>query len=294
MNEISIINAPFQSGNDRLGGGLAPEWLLRNGIKAYADQAPVWVPMPPTSVNEVAPRFGIKNYDNVIEMARVLRDMVAVHHGAGERIITLGGDHTIALGTVAGVLHNEPNIGVIWFDAHGDVNTEATSPSMNAHGMPVAALLGLCKSGINDIATIHLKKQNVFWVGARDLDPGEEKTLKELGIISNVYTAKQIHRVGMETVMADIRQKMGKLQIPAIHLSFDIDGMDPGIVWATGTRVEDGLLQEDLDLFFQHLQVLPLMKSLDFVEYNPILDDVENTTGKWCVETLKRLLCIMR
>lgn len=290
MKKASIINAPFQSGNDRTGGGLAPEWLLRNGIGAYADQPPVWVPMPPTSDNEVAPQFGIKNYDNVVEMARNLRDEVAMHYGAGERIITLGGDHTIALGTVAGVLQNEPNVGVIWFDAHGDVNTEATSPSMNAHGMPVAALLGLCKSGINDIATTHLKKQNIFWVGARDLDPGEKELLAEIGINDNVYTTEQIHRMGMSVVMADIRQKMEKLNVPALHLSFDIDGMDPGIVWATGTRVEDGLLQEDLDLFIQHLQDLPILKSIDFVEYNPALDNEEYSTGQWCLEILKHLM----
>lgn len=291
MNGITIINAPFQSGNDRAGGGLAPEWLLRNGISAYADQPPVWVPMSPTSDNEVAPRFGIKNYDNVVEMARNLRDEVAMHYGAGERIIiTLGGDHTIALGTVASILQNEPNVGVIWFDAHGDVNTEATSPSMNAHGMPVAALLGICQSGINDIATTHLKPQNIFWVGARDLDPGEKEILTELGIMDNVYTTEQIHRVGMTTVMVDIRQKMEKLNVPALHLSFDIDGMDPSVVWATGTRVEDGLLQEDLDMFIQYLPYLPPMRSLDFVEYNPTLDDAGYTTGKWCVETLRRLI----
>ncbi len=290
MNTITIINAPFQSGNDRTGGGLAPEWLLRNGISAYADQPPVWVSMPPVPAADVTPRLGIKNYDNVIEMAQELRDVISKHYKAGEKIITLGGDHTIALGTVAGVLQNEPNVGVIWFDAHGDVNTEVTSPSMNAHGMPVAALLGLCQSGINDIATTHLKKQNIFWVGARDLDPGEKEILTKLGINDNVYTTEQIHQLGMKTVMADIRQKMERLPVPALHLSFDIDGMDPSVVWATGTRVEDGLLQNDLDLFFKHLQDLPALLSLDFVEYNPALDDVKYSTGKWCVDTIKRLI----
>ena len=290
MQGITIINAPFQSGNDRVGGGLAPEWLLRNGIGAYADQSQVWVSIPAIPVNEEAPRFGIKNYDNVVEMAQRLRDIISKHYQAEERIITLGGDHTIALGTVAGVLQNEPNVGIIWFDAHGDVNTEATSPSMNAHGMPVAALLGLCKSGINDIATIHLKKENIFWVGARDLDPGEKEILAELGINDNVYTTEYIHQVGMEMVMRDIRQKMERMHIPALHLSYDIDGMDPSIVWATGTRVENGLLQEDLDQFIQHLKNLPPLRSLDFVEYNPTLDDEENTTGKWCIEALKRLI----
>ena len=293
MHKIHIINAPFQSENDRTGGGLAPEWLLRNGISAYAAHAPIWVSAPPVPAANVAPLFGIKNYDNVVEMAQRLRENIFEHYCTGERIITLGGDHTIALGTIAGVLQNEPNVGVIWFDAHGDVNTEDTSPSANAHGMPVAALMGLCKSGLNKIAKARLKPENIYWVGARDLDPGEKKTLEGLRIMSNVYTTEEIHRVGMETVMTDIRQKMEGLHVSATHLSFDIDGMDPSIVWATGTRVADGLLQDDLDMFIQSLQDLPPMKSLDFVEYNPTLDDKNHTTGYWCEKTLMQLIDVM-
>lgn len=280
---------------------MAPEWLLRNGIGTYADQAPIWVSMLPTQVNEIAPQFGIKNYDNVIEMAQNLRGVISEHYQSGVRVVTLGGDHSIALGSIAGVLQNEANVGVIWFDAHGDVNTEATSPSMNAHGMPVAALLGLCKSGINDIAITHLRKQNIFWIGARDLDPGEIEILShpyaqgESGcMMDNVYTTDYIHHKGMQCVMEDIKHKMGRRNIPAVHLSFDIDGMDPSVVWATGTRVERGLLQEDLDKFINNLQILPPLQSMDFVEYNPILDDEEHTTGIWCVKTLSRIIEYMK
>lgn len=290
MHKIHIINAPFQSGNDRTGGGLAPEWLLRNGISAYAAHAPIWVSAPPVPAANVAPLFGIKNYDNVVEMAQRLRENIFEHYCTGERIITLGGDHTIALGTIAGVLQNEPNVGVIWFDAHGDVNTEDTSPSANAHGMPVAALLGLCKSGLNDIAKVRLKPQNIFWVGARDLDDGEIETIKQLGIMDNVYSTERVHEMGMASVMGEIKRKMETQGIRAMHLSFDIDGMDPSIVWATGTRVENGLMQNDLETFIEGLRELPEMRSMDFVEYNPLLDDKEMTTGRWCVETLKQLL----
>lgn len=291
MNEPKVfIVVPFQSGNDRVGGGLAPEWLMRNGISVCADRAPVWLSMSLSPINEVESCFGIKNYDNVLEMAQRLRDSMFEHYRAGERIITLGGDHTIALGTVAGVLQSEPNVGVIWFDAHGDVNTEVTSPSANAHGMPVAALLGICESGLNDIAKIRLKPQNIFWVGARSLDEGEVATIERLGIMDNVYSTERVHEMGMASVMEEIKRKMETQGIGVMHLSFDIDGMDPSIVWATGTRVENGLMQDDLEAFIEGLRVLPEMKSMDFVEYNPLLDDEEKTIGRWCVETLNKLL----
>lgn len=291
MNEPKVfIVVPFQSGNDRVGGGLAPEWLIRNGISVCADRAPVWLSMSLSPINEVESCFGIKNYDNVLEMAQRLRDSIFEHYRAGERIITLGGDHTIALGTVAGVLQSEPNVGVIWFDAHGDVNTEATSPSANAHGMPVAALLGICESGLNDIAKIRLRPQNIFWVGARSLDEGEVATIERLGIMDNVYSTERVHEMGMACVMEEIKRKMETQGIGVMHLSFDIDGMDPSIVWATGTRVENGLMHDDLEAFIEGLRVLPEMKSMDFVEYNPLLDDEEKTTGRWCVETLNKLL----
>ena len=290
MQNVRIICTTFQCGCDRDGGQLAPEWLLRNGVSVCSDRAPIFVSVPPSPINEVASRFGINNYDNVLEMAQRLKDSFSKHYCTGERIITLGGDHTIALGTVAGVLQSEQNVGVIWFDAHGDVNTEITSPSANAHGMPVAALLGICESGLNDIAKIRLKPQNIFWVGARSLDEGEVATIERLGIMDNVYSTERVHEMGMACVMEEIKRKMETQGIGVMHLSFDIDGMDPSIVWATGTRVENGLMQDDLEAFIEGLRVLPEMKSMDFVEYNPLLDDEEKTTGRWCIETLNKLL----
>lgn len=290
MQQLSIICAPFQCGCDRDGGQMAPEWLVRNGIRAVSDDVR-WqesTRMPEESLWE----DGVKNLSKVMAQVSVLRDEVARLMADGKRVLTIGGDHSIALGSIAGVLDCNPNVGVIWFDAHGDVNTEATSPSMNAHGMPVAALLGECESRLNDIAWTRLKPENIFWVGARDLDAGEVETIERLGIADNVYGTERVHEMGMAAVMEDIRRKMETQGIEAVHLSFDIDGMDPSIVWATGTRVKDGLFQEDLDSFIEGLARLPEMKSMDFVEYNPLMDDDMHTTGKWCVETLNRI-CIL-
>lgn len=238
--------------------------------------------------------YGVHNYHKVLEVVSHLREEIVGHTSKQEPIVMYGGDHSLALGSIAGVLTHEPNVGVIWFDAHTDINTEASSPSGNAHGMPVAALMGLCQSALNEVAPVRLKPQNIFWVGARDIDPGEEQILRQLGIYDHVYSTNDVHRLGMKAVMDDIRQRMAAQEIPALHLSFDIDGMDPSIVAATGTKVPNGLTQEDLDVFIQSLSSLPPMHTMDFVEYNPLMDDAQQTTGKWCKETLEKLCSLLK
>lgn len=286
MGDWTIIEAPTGLGTDRRGSAAAPEWLMLNS-RLVGEVRRIDV----SDLRHVGfVSNGVRDYANVLAFNERLREEVVWLMSKGKRVLTIGGDHSIALGSISGVLELNGNVGVIWFDAHGDINTEATSPSANAHGMPVAALMGLCKSGINDIATTHLKPQNIFWVGARDLDPGELGTIKQLGILDNVYSTERVHEFGMDAVMEDIKRKMEAQGVEAIHLSFDVDGMDPSIVWATGTRVENGLMSKDLEAFIEGLHKLPEMKSMDFVEYNPLLDDEEKTTGKWCVETLIHLV----
>lgn len=285
MGEWTIVEVPFECGCDREGASLAPRWIVEKCGRTHEEVLCLDVE------NDKAERelFGVKNYEAVMHACTALRDAVSELCAEGRRVLTIGGDHSIALGSIAGVLEHEANIGVIWFDAHGDVNTEATSPSANAHGMPVAALVGLCASGLNEIVRVRLKPENIFWVGARDLDAGEKETIARLGIAENVYSTERVHEMGMAAVMEDIRRKMEVQGIEAVHLSLDIDGMDPSIVWATGTRVENGLMQEDLEAFVEGMRRLPEMKSMDFVEYNPLMDDDVKKTGMWCVETLRRI-----
>ena len=288
MNRWNVIRVPFESGSDRKGSGLAPLWLTE---RCFADiNKTIEIVGHNDGASFGERKNGIKNYDNVLDICTRLRDEVYACRAKAERVLTIGGDHTIALGSIAGVLKHAPNTGVIWFDAHGDINTEATSPSANAHGMPVAALMGLCTSGLNEIAAVRLKPKNIFWVGARDLDDGEVEILQRLGIMDNVYSTERVHQIGMQAVMDDIRRKMQAQGIEQMHLSFDIDGMDPSFVQATGTKVEKGLLQADADAFIDGLKLLPQIESMDFVEYNPTMDDAEYTTGRWCVETMRRLV----
>lgn len=290
-NKIAYIAIPFRSGCNREGTQFAPSKLceLLGLDSAQTQLLCLSSENQPLLDNQCQ---GVKNYDTVLVMANRLCEMVVKSIGENDQVVALGGDHSLALGSIAGVLTHEPNVGVIWFDAHTDINTEASSPSGNAHGMPVAALIGLCQSALNEVAPIRLKPQNIFWVGARDIDPGEEKILHQLGIDDHVYSTNDVHRLGMKTVMDDIRRRMAIQEIPALHLSFDIDGMDPKIVAATGTRVPNGLTQEDLDMFIQSLSTLPPMHTMDFVEYNPLMDDEVQTTGKWCQKILHKILSI--
>lgn len=235
----------------------------------------------------------------ILDVAPRLRDRVKSLLQDGRSVMLLGGDHSIALGSVSGTLQYDPNAAVIWFDAHGDVNTEQTSPSGNIHGMPVAALLGWCSSALNSIPQNYLKPQNIFWVGVRDLDEGEQELAQKHNL--TMFSTDDVHRLGMKEVMRRIGEKLKEQEVKTLHLSFDIDGMDPSIVKATGTKVPNGLTEKDFDMFVCCLQELlqPIEKKekmklrvIDFVEYNPTLD-TDNSTLEWCKKTLQTLLSII-
>ena len=211
----------------------------------------------------------------------------------GKKVVTIGGDHSIAIGSIAGVLQTYLNLGVIWFDAHTDINTEASSPSGNAHGMPLAALMGLCKSAIN-VNEYCLNHKNIFWIGARDMDEGEWEIIRTLGIDDHVYTSEMVHKLGMNNIMAEVREKLYKTGVRYLHLSFDIDGMDPDIVPATGTPVPNGVTDTECHEFIYEIeQNMPQLVSMDFVEYNPLMDNKAYATGGWCVNTLTKLIDII-
>lgn len=290
--DIKFIGVPFRSGANREGTQLAPKWLIEHmslpeEVCSHLQFKTEDTPLSDTEIN------GVKNYNAVLRMISAVRTEVLTAISNRKKAVIVGGDHSIAIGSITGVLECFPNLGVIWFDAHTDINTEASSPSGNAHGMPLAALMGLCDSEINNNSK-RLNPANVFWVGARDVDKGEWEIIKRLGIEDNVYTSEMIHRIDMKVVMNDIRTKLKAQGVEHLHLSFDIDGMDPLIVQATGTPVKMGLNEIGCDTFINELGTgMPLIISLDFVEYNPMMDDNINSTGGWCLRTLKQLIDIL-
>ena len=203
--------------------------------------------------------------------------------------LVLGGDHSVALGTLGGLaaVHGRPG-GVIWLDAHGDLNTPATSPSGNVHGMPLAAALGLASDGFaSDAWTLPVvDERRVAIVGARSFDPAERELLRgQAGI--RVFTMSEIDRIGIERAM---REALDHVAGPGfVHVSFDLDVLDPEVAPGVGTPVPGGLTYREAHLALELVAESGYAGSLEVVEVNPILDR-ENITARTAVELVASAL----
>ena len=191
--------------------------------------------------------------------------------------LVLGGDHSIAIGTLAGLAANYVNLGVIWFDAHADINTPESTPSGNIHGMPLAVSLGL---GHERLISIHkntqkIKAQNIVIIGGRSIDEGERILIKEKNI--KIYTMHEIDRLGMTRVMEETIHYLQQQQVDGVHLSLDLDALDPLYTPGVGTPVAGGITYRESHLAMEMLQESGIITSVEFVEVNPILDERNKT-----------------
>jgi arginase len=201
--------------------------------------------------------------------------------------IVLGGDHSIALGTLGGLASSHGPGGVLWFDAHGDLNTPGTSPSGNVHGMPLAAALGLANEVFASDAwpLPALKPEHVVLVGVRSLDEGERELVRRLGV--SVYTMSDLDRRGVEPVVREALERVADAAF--VHVSLDMDVVDPDIAPGVGTPVRGGLSYREAHLALELVAESGLLGSLDVVEVNPILDR-ENVTAALAVELVASAL----
>ncbi len=199
--------------------------------------------------------------------------------------IFLGGDHSIAIGTVGGISAVGP-VGLIWVDAHGDFNVPETSPTGNIHGMPLAVLTGRGHPGLVDLGRPgpKVRPQDVVMVGVRDLDPGEREALAESGI--TVFTMREVDELGMATVARSALSRLHALE--RIHLSLDMDALEPTAAPGVGTPVIGGLTIREAHLLMEILAEAGKVRSVDVVEVNPILDD-GNRTAELAVALLASL-----
>jgi arginase len=195
--------------------------------------------------------------------------------------IVLGGDHSVAIGSLGGMASVHGPGGVIWFDAHGDLNTPETSPSGNVHGMPLGAALGLASDAFASEAwpLPALDPQHVALVGIRSLDDGERELVKELGIA--VHTMSDLDRRGIEPVVRDALERVSGA--PFVHVSLDMDVVDPEAAPGVGTPVRGGLSYREAHLAMELVAEWGEFASFEVVEVNPILDR-ENATGQLAVE----------
>lgn len=187
--------------------------------------------------------------------------------------LVIGGDHSVAIGSVSGVLRHfgkqNQHVGMIWLDAHADVNTPDTSPSGNIHGMPLAVLIGKGHSELTAISTSKIRPQNCVLIGIRNIDDEEKRILRESGI--RYFTMRDIDEKGMFAIMREAIQYASD-GTAGIHVSFDIDGIDPRYAPGVSTPVSGGLTLREAHLAMEMLSETQKIVSIEFVELNPFMD----------------------
>lgn len=292
-SKVSVIGVAIDLGAGTPGVSLGPAAIRYAGVVErlenigydVEDRGDI-VAIKPAS--PIAEGTNLKNLDEVARVNTELCNTVDSVMRDGRFPLVLGGDHSIAIGTIAGVLQHKKNLGVIWFDAHGDINTAETSPSGNIHGMPVAVALGLGHERLTSIGGIDkkLNTKNIVFIGCRDLDSGERKILKDLGI--TVFTMHEIDRLGM-TEVVNRAIAIASDGTDGIHVSFDLDSMDPVFVQGTGTRVPGGMTYRESHLSLEMIALTEKVVSAEFVEVNPIIDN-KNQTAKTAVALIGSLM----
>lgn len=286
FEKISVIGVPMDLGADRRGVDMGPsairyanlqDKLERIGYEVE-DLGNLHVPTPESyHVGDVK----LKYLREIVSVNEELANKVAKVMEQNRFPLVLGGDHSIAIGTIAGVSRQQKRTGVIWFDAHGDLNTPETTPSGNIHGMPLAVSLGLGHPDLTECGGKEAKilPENVVIVGARSLDEGEKKLIRERGV--HVFTMHEIDRLGMAKVMEEALN-IATDRTDGVHLSFDLDGIDPNEAPGVGTPVAGGVTYRESHLALEMIAQANILTSAEFVEVNPILD-VENKTARVAV-----------
>ena len=220
----------------------------------------------------------MKYINEILKVNQSLAEKVYYSLEDNKLPLVIGGDHSLALGSVAGsAKYFGQDFGVIWIDAHGDINTDSTSPTGNVHGMPLAASMGFGNSMLTDLFydDIKVNSENVFILGTRDLDEGEMTLIKEKKL--NVWTMNDIKELGLINCLDELKVKIKERNINNIHLSFDIDSLDPYFIQGTGTPVDDGLTLDGGKEVIRTILDTKKVKSIDFVEFNPNLDNTDKT-----------------
>jgi arginase len=284
---IRVVGAPMDLGADRRGVDIGASAIRYAGLNdrlrllghTVHDIGNLVIPQPES---QPLGNPKLKYLEPIVQVVEELASIVTSTLQGGEFPLTLGGDHSIALGSVSGVASVHRDVGVLWVDAHADFNTEQTTPSGNIHGMILAALAGLGNNRLTHIGGWgpKLNTQTIVIVGARDLDVGEQELLRAHAI--HVFTMSTIDKRGISTVMQEAIALAGQ-QHNHIHLSLDMDALDPKEAPGVGTPVRGGLSYREAHLAMELVADSKKLVSMDVVEVNPILDR-ENATAILGVE----------
>jgi arginase len=284
--KVAIIGAPLDLGAGRRGVDMGPSAIRYAGLEARLDALGYdcfdWGNVGTAvaeAINEGDPRA--RFLKEIKETCALVARRVAEAAKKDVTPLVLGGDHSVALGTLGGLASVRDKGGVLWFDAHGDLNTPETSPSGNVHGMTLAAALGLSREHFASDAwrLPAVDSSRVALVGVRSLDDGERELVKELDIY--VATMTDLDRRGVEPI---VREALERVEgAPFVHLSLDMDVLDPEVAPGVGTPIRGGLSYREAHLAMELVAEAEVLTSVEVVEVNPILDR-ESATAELAVE----------
>lgn len=290
--EVAIIGAALDLGQSRRGVDMGPSALRYAGLEErlaslgfqVRDHGNVETAVPEaTALRDERARF----LPEIIATCERIAAKVLDEARRGAIPLVLGGDHSVALGTLGGLAAAHGPGGVLWIDAHADLNTPETSPTGNVHGMPLAAALGLAGEGFESRVwpLPSVDPERVVLVGTRQLDDGERRLLREAGV--RVFTMSEIDRIGIERALREALARVAGARF--VHVSLDMDALDPEIAPGVGTPVRGGLTYREAHLALELVAESGLAGSLEVVEVNPVLDRT-NTTALTAVELVASAL----
>ena len=294
---VGLLGVPLDLGSGRRGTDRGPSALRIAGLTrrieglgiTVQDHGYVAVAAPETrQPGDATLRFGRE----IFRTCRRLRDRVRGIVDGGALPLVLGGDHSIAMGTVAGVaahlLERKGKLGLLWIDAHADLNTPNTSPSGNVHGMPLAVILGRGGPMLLDLLAAQpmVSVENTAILGLRAVDPGEKDRIRRLGV--SVYSMKDLDERGVSTCVREALDTVCK-NTAGFHLSYDMDAVDPEVAPGVGTPVQGGLTYREAHLACELVAESGRMLSMEVVEVNPMLDE-RNKTAQVAVGLIQSAL----
>jgi arginase len=282
---VAIIGAALDLGAGRRGVDMGPSAIRYAGLSdrltgagiEVEDRGNVEAALAETrAIGDERARF----LEEILEACSRVAAEVERARSDGLLPLVLGGDHSIAIGTLSGLAAGGPG-GVLWLDAHGDLNTPETTPSGNVHGMPLAAALGACGGQFarHGLRLPAVDPERVVLVGVRSLDPGEQALVRELGVA--VYTISDLDRRGVEPVIAEALERVSGGAF--VHVSVDLDVVDPEVAPGVGDPVRGGLSYREAHLALELVAEAGVLDALELAEVNPIRDH-ENTTAGLAVE----------
>jgi len=277
---VAIVGCPFSGGQGRAGVDEGPIALVQAGLIDQLKELEWSVQFgghhqfEDIAASNDPPISKLKRPRLVSKVCQAVATTVSAHIKDGHLPVTLGGDHSLAMGTISGTLSQHPDACVIWVDAHADINTIETTDSGNIHGMPVSFLLGLSSLPEYTWLTPILKPSNIVYIGLRDVDAGERKILKEHGI--KAFSMHEVDRWGIGKVVEMALDYVNPKRDKPIHLSFDVDALDPSVAPSTGTPVRGGLTFREGHYICEAVWETGLLAAFDIMEVNPYLEDAKS------------------